>query len=149
MSSGRFPVTITPEQRFVLKSAVERALEDLKKAYGEDRVLLFPDGQGGAWAEIREVELGPTYVQETTFAVFLLPFNLPSADIYPMFVRDDLARRDGAPLGVGLQRTSLSWSGQPTQRSVIQISRRTRGGAFTSQTAVQKVEKVLEWLRDQ
>ena len=71
------------------------------------------------------------YVQATTFVVFLLPFNLPGADIYPMFVRDDLARRDDAPLGDGLQRTTLSWPGQPAQRPVIQVSRRTRGGAFT------------------
>ena len=91
---------------------------------------------------------GRAYVQPTTFVVFLLPFNLPGADIYPVFVRDDLARHDGSALGEGLQRTTLSWPGQPAQRPVIQISRRTRGGAFTSQTAVQKVEKVLEWLRN-
>ena len=123
------------------------ALANIVSAYGADNVRVVPDGQGGAWAEVREIELGCAYVQATTFAVFLLPFNLPGADIYPIFVRDDLARRDGAPLGEGLQRTTLSWPGQPAQRPVIQISRRTRGGAFTAQTAVQKVEKVLEWLR--
>ena len=148
MSSGRFPVTTTPERRFALKSAVEDALAGLKSAYGEDQVLVTPDGQGGAWVEVREVEVGCTYAQATTFVVFLLPFNLPGADIYPLFVKDDLARRDGAPLGDGLQRTTLSWPGQPAQRPVIQVSRRTRGGAFMSQTAAQKVEKVLEWLRN-
>ena len=141
-------MTTTPEQHILLKSAVEAALAGLTAAYGEAQVLVVPDGQGGAWVEIREVELGSTYVQPATFVVFLLPFNLPGADIYPVFVRDDLARRDGAPLGDGLQRTTLSWPGQPAQRPVIQISRRTRDGAFTSQTAVQKVEKVLEWLRN-
>lgn len=141
-------MTTTPEQHLLLKSAVEGALAGLRTAYGEDHVLVIPDGQGGAWTEVREIELGCAYVQATTFAVFLLPFNLPGADIYPIFVRDDLARRDGAPLGDGLQLTTLSWPGQPAQRPVIQISRRTRGGAFTSQTAVQKVEKVLEWLRN-
>jgi hypothetical protein len=140
-------VTTTPEQRILLKTAVEHALVDLRAAYGDSPVLVVPDGQGGAWVEVREVELSYTYVQSTTFVVFLLPFNLPGADIYPIFVRDDLARRDGAALGEGLQRTTLSWPGQPAQRTVIQISRRTRGGAFTSQTAVQKIEKVLEWLR--
>ena len=67
-------------------------------------VLVVPDGQGGAWVEVREVELGRAYVQPTTFVVFLLPFNLPGADIYPIFVRDDLARHDGAALGDGLQQ---------------------------------------------
>jgi hypothetical protein len=132
----------------LLKAAVEGALADLTAAYGDAQVLVVPDGQGGAWVEVREVELSRAYVQPTTFVVFLLPFNLPGADIYPVFVRDDLTRHDGAALGEGLQRTTLSWPGQPAQRPVIQISRRTRGGAFTSQTAVQKVEKVLEWLRN-
>lgn len=148
MSSGRSPVTTTPEQRTLLKAAVEGALAGLRAAYGDTQVLVVPDGQGGAWVEIREAELGNGYIQATTFIVFLLPFNLPGADIYPIFVRDDLARRDGTPLGEGLQQTTLSWPGQPPQRPVIQVSRRTRGGAFISQTAVQKVEKVLEWLRN-
>jgi hypothetical protein len=130
----------------LLKAAVEEALAELRGAYGEEHVTVVPDGQGGAWVEILPVELGEAYVQPTTFLVYLLPFNLPGADIYPMFVRDDLARQDRGPLGDGLQRTTLSWPGQPSQRPVVQISRRTRG-AFASQSAVQKTEKVLEWLR--
>jgi hypothetical protein len=141
-------VTTTPETRSVLKGAVEGTIADLRAAYGEDQIRVVPDGQGGAWVEILEAELGRAYTQEATFVVFLLPFNLPGADIYPLFVRDDLSRRDGAALGEGLQRTTLSWPGEPAQRDVVQISRRTRRGAFASQTAVQKVEKVLEWLRD-
>jgi hypothetical protein len=140
-------VTTTHEQRFALKAAVEAAIADLQAVYGEDHVLMVPDGQGGAWVEIDQMELGEAYVQATTFLVFLLPFNLPGADIYPMFVREDLTRRDGRQLGEGLQRTTLSWPGQPQQRPVVQISRRTRGGVFAAQTAAQKTEKVLEWLR--
>jgi hypothetical protein len=146
-SSGRSLVTTTPETRPVLKAAVEATVTALRTAYGEDQIRLVPDGQGGGWIEILAVDLGDTYVQKTTFVVFLLPFNLPGADIYPLFVRHDLARCDGATLGEGLQCTTLSWPGQPPQRSVVQISRRTRRGAFASQTAVQKIEKVLEWLR--
>jgi len=147
-SSGRSLVTTTPETRPVLKTAVEAAVAALREVYGEDQVHLVPDGQGGAWVEICAVELGDTYVQETTFVIFLLPFNLPGADIYPVFVRHDLARHDGAALGEGLQCTTLSWPGHPPQRPVVQISRRTRNGAFASQTAVQKIEKVMEWLRN-
>lgn len=140
-------MTTTHDQRFALKAAVEAALADLRTVYGGDHVLVVPDGQGGVWVEIDQVELGEAYIQTTTFLVFLLPFNLPGADIYPMFVREDLTRRDGGQLGEGLQRTTLSWPGQPQQRPVVQISRRTRGGAFAAQTAAQKTEKVLEWLR--
>jgi hypothetical protein len=147
-SFGRFPVTTTPEAHFALKGAVSSAIATLRAGYGENQIRVVADGQGGAWVEILSVELGPPYLQDTTFVVFLLPFNLPGADIYPLFVRDDLARHDGAVLGDGLQRTTLSWPGQPAQRAVVQISRRTRRGAFASQTAMQKIEKVLEWLRN-
>ena len=113
-------MTTTPDGRLALKSAVDSALEQLRTAYGEDRVLAVGDGQGGAWVELADVELSGTYVQSTTFVVFLLPFNLPGADIYPMFVRDDLTRRDDAPLGDGLQRTTLSW---PANRRSARSSR--------------------------
>ena len=109
-------------------------------------IKVTPDGQGGAWVEVLDVPIGQTYVQATTFVVFLLPFNLPGSDIYPLFVRPDLARADGQPLGPAFQQTQLSWPAEPMPRPVTQVSRRTRG-AFASQTAAQKVMKVLDWLR--
>ena len=51
-----------------------------------------------------------------------------------------------APLGDAFQATQLSWTGEPQNRQVTQISRRTRDQAFTAQTAAQKVAKVLHWM---
>ncbi len=107
----------------------------------------FPDRQGGAWVEVNELELGDTYVHDTTFLVCLLPFNLPNADVYPAFVRPDLARTDGQPLGEGFQATQVQLPGETQPRSVVQVSRRTREGRFVQQTPAQKVEKVLAWIR--
>lgn len=115
-------------------------------AFPDTAIASHPDGQGGLWVELAGVPLGDPYLQEDTFLVFLLPFTLPAADIYPMFVRQDLARRDGAALGESFAATELSWPAEPTPRPVIQISRRTRGNAFASQTAPQKVMKVLDWV---
>lgn len=95
-----------------------------------------------------DVPFGPPYTQTTSFVVFLLPFNLPSSDIYPFFIRPDLARADGAALGSAFQVTQLSWPGDPAPRPVLQVSRRTRG-AFSTQTASHKVAKVLDWVRTQ
>ena len=75
MSSGRSLVMTTPEALAVFKAAVVGAITEVQAAYGRDQVHIVPDGQGGAWIEILAVDLGPTYVQETTFVVFLLPFN--------------------------------------------------------------------------
>lgn len=137
-------MTTTPES--TAKAAVRQAVDDLREAYPEWGLRTVADGQGGLWVELTGVPLDALYVQTDTFLVFLLPFTLPGSDVYPMFVRPDLARVDSNPLGDGFQSTQLSWPGEPAPRAVVQVSRRTRG-AFTSQTASQKVAKVLDWVR--
>lgn len=136
-------MTTTPE--LLIKAGVRAAWESLGVAYPHIQMSAFPDGQGGLWVEFVDVPLGPAYEQDSTFLIFNLLFNLPGADIYPMFVRSDLSRVDGLPLGEGLTVTQLSWSGEPSSRPVVQLSRRTKGD-FTLQTAAQKVAKVLHWL---
>jgi hypothetical protein len=124
------------------------ALESLDAAFPGVSRRVVPDGQGGAWIEFADVPLGAPYAQATTYVVFLLPFNLPGSDIYPLFVCDDLSRLDGLPLGQGFQPTQLAWPGEPSARAVVQVSRRTRG-SFAAQTAAQKINKVLDWMRTQ
>lgn len=130
-----------------VKSAVRDAATGIRAQYGESNVREVPDGQGGAWVEIHALELGDAYAQDTTFLVCLLPFNLPNADVYPVFVRPDLARTDGQPLGQGFQVTQVQLPGETQPRSVVQVSRRTREGLFVQQTPTQKVEKVVAWIR--
>jgi hypothetical protein len=132
-----------------LKAAVAAAVEGVRIQFGSDNVTVVGDGQGGAWVEIDNLDLGGSYEQDTTFLVCLLPFNLPNADVYPMFVRPDLTRLDGQHLGDGFQATTLRWVGRPPQRSVVQVSRRTRRENFAAQTPAQKIEKVLKWIRTQ
>jgi len=139
-------VTTTPELPADLKVAVRTAIGELAASCGTLISRILGDGQGGAWVELTGVDPGLGFTQDETFVIFLLPFNLPGADVYPMFVRPDLSRVNGEPLGPAMQPTSLAWPGEPSQRAVIQISRRTRG-AFATQTAAQKVAKVLAWLR--
>jgi hypothetical protein len=130
-----------------MKEAVQTALAAIVERYGAERVRAVPDGQGGAWVEISDVDLGDSYTPTTTFVIVLLPFNLPNADVYPMHVRADLNRTDGAGLGEGFSATSVSWPGDPQPRPVTQVSRRTRRSDFTRQTALQKIEKVIDWIR--
>lgn len=132
----------------LLKGSVRSAIELLQTAYPSITLRVVADAQGGAWIEMLDVPLGPPYTQATSFVVFLLPFNLPGSDIYPFFVRPDLARADGAVLCPAFQATQLSWPGDPAPRPVLQVSRRTRG-AFSTQTAPHKVAKVLDWIRTQ
>jgi len=130
----------------MLKSAVEQGIADIKRVYGTKSVRVVADGQGGAWVEIGSVRLSKAYTMSSSFLICLLPFSLPGADVYPVFLRHDLARRDKGPLGEGFQVTQLQWPGEPAPRPVVQVSRRTRNN-FAIQTPLQKIEKVLEWVR--
>jgi hypothetical protein len=145
MSSGLFQETTTPELAGVKEAVVAGLLEVIKR-FGREQVRFVPDGQGGVWIEISATELGNPYTQEETFAICLLPFNLPAADVYPLFLRPDLSRLDGQILGEGFSVTTVQWPGDPQPRPVTQVSRRTRGG-FTLQNPRQKIEKVLDWVR--
>lgn len=131
-----------------LKQAVRDALGQIRASYPDMTINSLGDGQGGSWVELVDVPLGEPYAHDTTFVVFLLPFTLPGSDIYPMFVRADLTRLDGRPLGEGFAATELAWPGDSSPRPVIQISRRTRG-SFAAQTATQKLAKVMHWVLSQ
>jgi hypothetical protein len=130
-----------------VREAVQTAAAAVTARYGDDRVRVVPDHQGGAWVEIADAEIGDPYDQGTSFLICLLPFNLPNADVYPLFLRHDLSRRDQGALGEGFAIAALSWPGDAQPRAVVQVSRRTRANAFTLQTPLQKIEKVLEWVR--
>jgi len=67
------------------------------------------------------------------------------------FVRPDLRRIDGAPLGDAGNpgRTGVWTEGQRFQdRPAIMLSRRSNDCNPSGQTALQKLQKVLQWLND-
>ena len=129
-----------------LKEAVATGVAGITDSFGSANVRVVPDGQGGAWVEIGTVDLGVPYEQETTFLICQLQFTLPAADVYPMYVRGDLSRADKQAHGQGFSATQLNWPGDKQPRPVYQVSRRTQGD-FTLQTPLQKIEKVLAWIR--
>jgi hypothetical protein len=137
---------VTSAAEGTLKRAVSVALDSVLTQFDADRVRSVPDGQGGAWVEIVDEPLGEAYSQDATFVIALLPFNLPNADVYPIFLRPDLSRVDGAGLGEGFQVTAVQLPGDAATRPAVQVSRRTRGD-FHGQSAAQKITKVLEWVR--
>lgn len=126
-----------------LKPAVADAISQLQRAFGVDHVSAHHDEQGGAWIELTGVPLEGPYLQSETWLIAHLPFNLPGADVYPIFVRPDLQRRDGGGHGTGFSVTQLNHPNGT--RAALQLSRRTLGD-FAAQSPLQKIEKVLEWL---
>ena len=99
-----------------------------------------PDGAGGAYVVVQDVQLGPAYGQRKTWVGFHITYMYPQADVYPHFVRADLSRVNGSPLGAGM--SPAEFRGQ----AAIQLSRRSNRLNPAVQTALLKLQKVIQWL---
>jgi hypothetical protein len=122
---------------------VAAAVEELRQQFPGATVTAAPDTQGGAHVTVEPVDPGERYVQRETWIKFHITFQYPYSDVYPHFVRSDLARSDGAVLGEGM---SVGHFGDDVGPAV-QISRRSNRLNPSVDTAALKLVKVLDWLR--
>lgn len=132
-----------------MKAEVQQAVAEIRAAFPEATVSAVADGSGGAYIEVGSVPLSPVYEQRETWIGFQVTHQYPYADVYPHFVRPDLRRRDGAPLGdAGNPSGTGVWADGRNfrDRPAIMLSRRSKGPA--AQTALLKLQKVLRWLND-
>lgn len=122
---------------------VAEAVQEIKDAFPNGAVEAHEDGSGGAFVIVDPVEPGTSFSPDETWIGFHISFQYPVADCYPHFVRPDLSRKDGAPLGEAMSIGSFSFDGRPA----IQLSRRSNRLNPATDTAEIKLWKVLEWLR--
>lgn len=125
-----------------LTEPVAAAVTEIERGMPEVVWEVREDGAGGVVVVGRGARLGGVWEQPDTWIGFRIPFNYPYADIYPHFVRGDLRRRDGAPLGEAMSTTTFE--GMPA----IQLSRRSNHRVPGVETALIKLLKVLSWLRE-
>lgn len=124
-----------------MTSEVEAALAALRAQF-ENRVEAVALADGGARVTVQGMPLGPPYQQAETWFGFTLTYLHPYGDIYPHYVRPDLARIDGQPLGEAVHLDN-SFYGQPA----VMLSRRTRlFGPDNPVDPVLKLLKVQQWL---
>lgn len=126
-------------------AAITEAIEELTQTFVDATITAEDDGAGGAWVTISDVSLGPVYEQESSWIAFQITFPYPEADVYPLFVRPDLRRKDGGAHGEGFQ--SVQWG--PRAETGTQLSRRSNRLDPTIDTAATKVLKVLKWMSEQ
>lgn len=124
-----------------LTDAVAEAIRQVEAGLPETSWLVREDGQGGAVLTGEALPLGGPWAQSETWVGFRIAFNYPYADVYPHFVRGDLVRQDGGPLGEALSPTTFE--GRPA----IQISRSSARRDPAIETALIKLLKVMAWLR--
>lgn len=132
-------MTTTPNG---LKPEVARAIEEIRAHFPDNPMTVKPDGNGGAFVTLDAVPLSPTYQQADTWVGFQITFQYPYADVYPHFVRPDLSRADNRGLGDGTGTNNFD--GRPA----IQLSRRNNHLNPAADSALIKLLKVLEWLRN-
>ncbi|MBO0982680.1 hypothetical protein [Rathayibacter sp. SD072] len=125
-----------------ISDAIRNAVDELQHTFPGATVTAESDGQGGAWVQIDPVPLGPTYQEETSWIAFQITYPYPEADVYPLFIRSDLHRRDGNQLGIAFQK--VTWG--PRAEPGTQLSRRSNRLNPAVDTAATKVLKVLLWL---
>lgn len=133
---------------------VKKAIEVLCGRYGQDRVLVAGDRDGGAYVIVEGVPLGAPFAQPDSWIGFHIPSTCPYADVYPHFVRADLARTDAAPLGEGFSNgasfpdpAALKQPGAMAPRLAVQISRRSNHKDTAGlETPLHKLLKVIKWL---
>lgn len=117
---------------------VQAAIVKIAAAY--PNVSADPDGDGGAYVVVQDVPLGPAYEQRKTWVGFHITYAYPQADVYPHFVRADLSRVNGSALGDGTSR--CGFRGQ----AAIKLSRSSSRLNPAVQTALLKLQKVIQWL---
>jgi hypothetical protein len=125
-----------------LAPAVQAAITEIRETFQPSPVGVEADGQGGARVIVEGAPLGAPYRQSDTWIGAHLPAQIPYSDVYPLFVRGDLRRIDGAaltsPLTVG-----VSFMNRPA----VQISRRSTRVDLACQTPCMKLLKTLHWMR--
>jgi hypothetical protein len=126
----------------MLSPEVVLAIQELRESHPDNELSFVEDGQGGARVTMQGFATGAALKPETTWVGFAITFQYPATDVYPHFVRSDLARSDGRPLeGQGI--SMATWNGAPA----IQLSRRSNKWCQGQDTAAIKLAKVVDWLR--
>ena len=123
---------------------VEEAVREIREAFPDHQVDVVPEAQGGAYVVVRDLTIGDHYVPPTTWVGFLVDFQYPRSDVYPHFIDGAIRRADGGAHVAGFSGPT-DWRGIRT----VQISRRSNRWQPAVDTAVTKLLKVQQWIREQ
>ena len=126
-----------------MKQDVANAIEELKRAFPSLDVCSQEDGEGGAYVTVEDVAIGCRYQPSSTWLGGHITALYPYADIYPLFMADNVRRVDGVAF-----EPPVTPGAQFLERPALQISRRNNHTQNYPQTAVAKFLKVLNFLEE-
>ena len=122
----------------VLTLDTAEGVRQLEERFG-DRVHAEPDGAGGAYVTVADIELGDRWNVPVASLSFHLPYNYPAAALYPFYLPGGTEPIDSWPSALQL----VQWRGIP----VIQVSLRHTNWHPAHDSAVGSVLQVQSWLR--
>lgn len=125
-----------------LTPAVAAAVEAVRAHFAGKPVEVTPDGSGGSYVIIADIEVGCHYEPPVTWLGFQVNAAYPASDVYPHYT-GKLARADGQQHGPAIQQ--VTWQDRPA----MQLSRRSKGWNPAVDNAALKAEKVITWLTAQ
>ncbi|MGC3971631.1 MAG: hypothetical protein QM775_31085 [Pirellulales bacterium] len=91
--------------------------------------------------------LGKQYEPNTSWIGFRLTFQYPEAGIYPHHTIAGLKRVDGNPLGEAFHPDNQKWETPSRKEPSTMLSRKSNNWDGNRDTALTKLQMVLEWLR--
>ena len=124
------------------------ALAEIRASHYAHKVDHEPDGQGGVFVRVYDLEIGRGFNHGTSWMGFQITFQFPFADIYPHYLRPDLERADGKALAPPLH-VNNSFALPSGTVTAVMLSRRSNHRDPETDTAAVKLAKVLDWLRSQ
>ena len=119
---------------------VVSAIEEIRANFPTSSITSSEDGEGGAYVILEDVPIPPGYSVDRSWIGFRITYSYPAADVYPHFVRPDLARVDGKALAL----SPSTFNGRPA----LQLSRRSTHWDPAHDTAALKLQKILTWMED-
>jgi hypothetical protein len=136
-----------------MKPDVEQAIRELRDGLPGHEVLAQEDPDGGGHVIVEGLDIGPSFVPATAWLGFHLTWSYPDADVYPFFM-DPAVKYVGSG-EAGNQHPDGNLPTAMTRgatmpgfgRPAIQISRRSNRRDPSTDSALQKLLRVLEFLR--
>ena len=124
-----------------MKQDVANAVEELKRAFPSSAVYSREDGDGGAYVIVEDIAISPLYRPSSTWLGGHITALYPYADIYPLFIAENVRRVDGVAF-----EPPVTPGARFLERPALQISRRNNHTQHYPQTAVAKFVKVVHFL---
>ena len=123
---------------------VRAAIDELRTGFPGHEVLVTEEPQGGAHVVVANLDLGPAFATSTSWIGFTIGFQHPLADVYPHFLRPDLAYADGRPLQSPLNPGQMM---PGFDRPAVMLSRQSKRWNPSRDTARLKLLRILDFLR--